>query len=82
MSQYIIYLNGNGGICLVIPTGELPTEEVARKDVPAGCPYLFVDASQIPADSTFFNAWEADFSKPHGVGVGDDAWFTEQEAKR
>jgi hypothetical protein len=82
MSQYIVYPNGNGGIRLVIPTGELPSGEVARKDVPAGSPYMLVDAKQIPADFTFFNAWEADFSKPHGVGIGTDAWFAERDAKQ
>lgn len=80
--QYVIYPNGSGGICLVMPTGELPVEEVARKDVPAGLPYLIVDAAQVPADHTFFNAWEADFSNPHGHGIGAEAWFSEQEAKK
>lgn len=81
MSKSIIYPNGIGGICLVVPTGELSIEQVARKDVPAGTPYLIFDADQVPADHTFFAAWEADFSDPHGVGIGADAWFAEQEAK-
>jgi len=82
MSKNILYPNGSGGICLVTPTGELAVEEVARKDVPVGVPYIILDADQIPADHTFFNAWEADFSSPHGVGIGADAWFAEQEAKQ
>ena len=82
MNQCIIYSNGSGGICLIMPTGELSVEEVARKDVPAGVPYVILDMEKVPADHTFFNAWEADFSAPHGVGIGADAWFAEQEAKQ
>jgi len=79
--QNIIYQNNNGGVCLVIPTGNIPIEEVARKDVPAGLPYLFVIADQLP-DHDFFEAWEADFSNPEGYGIGAEAWFAEQAAKK
>lgn len=81
MKKHIIYPNDEGGIALIIPTGELAIEEVARKDVPAGLPYLFVDeAVQLP-DNDFFDAWQADFSNPDGHGIGHDAWFAEQVAK-
>ena len=33
-------------------------EELAAKDVPAGRPYKIVDASEVPSDRTFRNAWE------------------------
>lgn len=84
MQRFIIHpdTNGSGGICLVMPTGELPVEEVARKDVPAGLPYFILNADQLPADHTFFSAWEADFSNPHGHGIGAEAWFAEQGAKQ
>jgi hypothetical protein len=81
MADFIIYPNGDGGVCQIIPTGELPIEEVARKDVPAGVPYLFVTADQLP-DAEFFDAWEADFSDPDGCGIGAEAWFAEQEASK
>lgn len=80
MADFIIYPNGNGGVCQIIPTGEIPIEEVARKDVPANVPYLFVTRDQLP-DNEFFDAWEADFSVPDGYGIGDLAWFAEQAAK-
>jgi hypothetical protein len=64
----IIFPNDNGGISIIHPTGELPIEAVAFKDVPAGKPYLFVDDSDIPDDRTYRNAWTADFSKPDGYG--------------
>lgn len=77
MTQRIIYQTEDGGIAIIIPTGELPIEEVARKDVPAGVPYQILDATDIPEDRTFRNAWEADIT-PDGVGIGADAWFAEQ----
>ena len=66
----IIYPNADGGISVVHPTGELPIEDVCRKDVPANTPYLLVEDSVIPSDRSFRNAWEADFSNPDGYGEG------------
>lgn len=80
MTQAIIYTQDNGNIALVMPTGELPVEDVALKDVPAGVPYLIVDAADVPEDHTFFAAWEADFSNPDGHGLGADAYFAAKEA--
>jgi hypothetical protein len=76
MDKRIIYAT-NEGVSILIPTGELPISEVARKDVPAGVPYQIVDASDIPTDREFRNAWEANII-PDGVGIGADAWFAEQ----
>jgi hypothetical protein len=81
MNQRIIYPNDKGGVSILIPTGELAIEEVARKDVPNGMPYKIVSLDTLPPDMTFFDAWEADFSSPDGVGIGSDAWFAEQAAK-
>ena len=53
----IIYSNPDGTVAIIIPTGELPIKEVAKKDVPTGVPYEIVDASEIPSDRTFRNAW-------------------------
>jgi hypothetical protein len=79
MNNRIVYQTPEGTTAIVIPTGELPIEEVARKDVPAGVEYKFMDRADIPADSTFRAAWETDMSNPDGVGIGADAWFAEQE---
>jgi hypothetical protein len=76
--KYIIHPTQFGNVCLVTPTGILPVEEVARKDVPAGVPYLFVTVDQLP-DDDFFDAWEADFSNPDGYGIGHEAWALQQE---
>jgi hypothetical protein len=58
MNKRIVYPTPDGGVAIVIPTGELSIEEVAAKDVPEGVPYSIVDASEIPSDRTFRNAWE------------------------
>jgi hypothetical protein len=79
ISDRIIYPNPDGSISVVIPTGELPTADVALKDVPAGVPYLLVTTDDIPADRSFRAAWEADFTTPDGEGIGADAWFAAQE---
>jgi hypothetical protein len=65
----IIYPNGSGGICVIHPTGELPIEQVAFKDVPNGVPYLYVEDAEIEAlDRVEREAWTADFSNPDGHG--------------
>ena len=78
--QKIIYLTEHG-IAVIHPTGVLHIEEVARKDVPSGVPYLIIEDSDIPEDRTYRDAWEADFSSPHGHGIGQEAWFAEKAAK-
>ena len=66
----IIYPNKNGSISVMSPSGELSDEETAKKDVPTGVKYKIIDASDLPDDYEFFNAWEYDFSKDFdGVGA-------------
>ena len=56
----IIYPTPEGGVAIIIPGCDcgLTIEQVAAKDVPAGVPFKIVDASDIPSDRTFRNAWE------------------------
>lgn len=58
MNQRIIYSTQEGGVAIVIPTGELTIEDVLAKDVPSGANGEIVDVSDIPSDRTFRNAWE------------------------
>ena len=58
------------GIAVITPTGELSIEETAMKDVPSGVKYKIIDASDLPADRDFRNAWEFDFTTDFdGVGA-------------
>lgn len=69
MNKRILYKNPEGGIAVIVPTGELPVEETAKKDVPTGLPYKIVDVSEIPSDRTFRDAWDIDESElTDGVG--------------
>lgn len=74
----IIYQTPEGGVAVIIPSGELPIEEVARKDVPAGVQFKIIDTVDVPSDRTFRAAWEADMTESHGSGIGQKAWFIEQ----
>lgn len=76
MTTYIAYPK-DSGVALVIPSGELPLSEVARKDVPANTPFVFIQSASLP-DLTFFDAFECDFSNPDGYGIGHEAWEQEQ----
>ena len=68
MDKRIIYPTATG-IAVLIPCAcGLTIEQIANKDVPAGLPYLIVDASTIPTDRSLRDAWEADFSRPDGHG--------------
>ena len=60
MNKRIIYKTKNSGVAVIIPTGELPLEETAAKDVPTGRPYKIVNVTDIPSDRTFRDAWEVD----------------------
>jgi hypothetical protein len=56
----IIYPTHEGGVAIIIPAPDcgLTIEEIAAKDVPAGVPFRIVEATDIPDDRTFRNAWE------------------------
>jgi len=58
MNQRIIYPNDEGGVAIVIPSGEVSIEEVISSAVPTGKPYKVVDVSDIPTNRTFRDAWE------------------------
>lgn len=58
MDERIIYQRDDGGISIVVPSGELTLNETAAKDVPGNTPFQIVDKSEVPSDRTFRNAWE------------------------
>jgi hypothetical protein len=59
-NKRILWQTEDGGVAVIIPTDDcaLTVEEIATKDVPSGRPYKIVDASDVPSDRTFRNAWE------------------------
>ena len=69
MAKQIIYKTDEG-IAVITPTGELSLEETALKDVPSGIKYKIINASDLPQDRDFRNAWEFDFTTDFdGVGA-------------
>lgn len=60
MEKRIIYPTEEGGVAVIVPSPDcsLSIAEIAKNDVPKGRPYKIVDASEIPADRTFRQAWE------------------------
>lgn len=59
MNRIVYTLSGN--VHIIVPCAEFTAEQCANA-VPAGVPYEIVDASEIPADRTFRNAWKRDAS--------------------
>lgn len=78
----IVYEQDDGKVAVMYPVLScgLSIMDIARKDVPAGKPFIFVEEDQVPQDATFFAAFEADFSNPDGYGIGPVAWFAERAA--
>lgn len=66
MNKVILLPNEFGGFSVLIPTGEVPLEQVIANDVPAGMPYVVIDQVALPAERDFRNAWEF---TDGGVGV-------------
>ena len=58
MNQRIVYSTPDGGVAVVIPSGELPIEQVLAKDVPEGVEAEVVEIADVPSDRTFRGAWE------------------------
>lgn len=57
MNKVIIYKNDSGGVSVVYPTGELPIDQVLKRDCPADA--QIYDQNRLPeADTDFFDAWE------------------------
>lgn len=78
MQKLIIYPNADGGISILMPTGVFSVEETARRDLPSLTPYKIIFESDIPGDSDFRDAWDADFSSPDGYAIGYEVWNIEK----
>lgn len=50
------------------PKSKKTLDEIAKSGVPKGLPYKIINDTDIPIDSIYFEAWEADFSDPDGYG--------------
>lgn len=53
----IVYPTPDGGVAIVIPSGEVSIDTLIGTVVPPNTPYQIVDASEIPSDRVFRAAW-------------------------
>ena len=55
----IVYMQDDGTVAIMIPTDEcgLTVEQIQAKDVPDGKTSCIIDASEVPTDRSFRNAW-------------------------
>tara|TARA_R100001086_G_C11633958_1_gene202520 strand:+ start:62 stop:262 length:201 start_codon:yes stop_codon:yes gene_type:complete len=55
----IVYIQDNGIVAIVIPSDDcgLTVEEIQAKDVPDGKTSYIIDATDVPSDRSFRNAW-------------------------
>lgn len=61
-NKRIIYkINNSENVFIIVPSGEIPLEQVIAKDVPQGAEYSVVSTSDIPSERLFRGAWDADF---------------------
>lgn len=65
MKKVILFLNDLNTISIVFPTGELAIEYVAKKDIPKGKPFKYVDFDNLPPN---LDDVQADFTNPDGFG--------------
>lgn len=77
MEKRIIYQKSGSTATILIPCEcGLTLEQIGKKDVPTGVPFWIVDATDIPSDRAFRDAWELDEA---AMGVPDGYGGTYQE---
>jgi hypothetical protein len=73
MDQRIIYKTDVGGVAVLVPSPEALAkygiQAIAVKDVPAGKKFKIVNASEVPSDREYRNAWTVDEAElTDGIG--------------
>ncbi len=58
-TKRIIYAQDDGTVAILSPAPNCSKtlEEIAEKDVPTGKSYQIIDASDVPPDRTYRDAW-------------------------
>jgi hypothetical protein len=73
MDQRVIYKTDGGGVAVLVPSPEALAkygiQAIAVKDVPAGKKFKIVNASEVPSDREYRNAWTVDEAElTDGIG--------------
>ena len=55
----IVYMQDDGTVAVMVPTDNcgLTVEQIQAKDVPDGKTSYIIDATEVPTDRSFRNAW-------------------------
>tara|TARA_R100001163_G_scaffold13553_1_gene12565 strand:+ start:81 stop:281 length:201 start_codon:yes stop_codon:yes gene_type:complete len=55
----IVYMQDDGTVAVMVPTNNcgLTVEQIQAKDVPDGKTSYIIDATEVPTDRSFRNAW-------------------------
>tara|TARA_B100000123_G_scaffold201843_1_gene151804 strand:- start:40 stop:369 length:330 start_codon:yes stop_codon:yes gene_type:complete len=77
----VVYKDSDGNIHVRYAWSDYSAVDQGEMDVPIGKPFIVLDQSDIPTDTSFADAWDVDLSSPDGVGKGYDTWVQEQVAK-
>ena len=77
----VVYKDSNGNIHVRYAWSDYPAVHQGEMDVPIGQPFIVLDQSDIPTDTSFADAWDVDLSSPDGVGKGYAAWLEERVAE-
>lgn len=79
--KVVIFKNVDNKFAILTPTQEAlqfaTIEQIAKKDVPEGCPFWIVDASTLPQDIPQ-EAWEIDESENPPDGYGSQYYTFEE----
>jgi hypothetical protein len=78
MAKRLIYERPEGGLSVVTLVKPNPTNDdlnrSAHRTIPKDIKYKIIEDTDLPSDRDFRNAWEGDFSSPHGTSVGRTAY--------
>lgn len=78
----IIYPQPTGEIAITFECPGWGMAELAKLTTPNGVPYLILEDSDLPADWSTSAAWGADFSNPHGIGMGPHRYLIARAESR
>lgn len=66
------FADGSPALTGVNPACGLAPDEIAKKDIPAGSPYIIIRSEDLPNDVTFIDAWEFNTADYTGITINMD----------
>jgi hypothetical protein len=83
MEKVIAYQEAGKPVAVVVPVADMPIDEIRKRTVPDGAAYVIIDASSIPAERVFRNAWQISGGKVEvSLPVAKDIAHNKRRAAR